>query len=175
MNEEDVINLLRHYRHDLLNHLQVVQGYLSMQKPEKAKNKMNALMEFLDEERKLVNLNAPAFALYILQFNTYYENVRLSYTIHTNQRDLQKADNLLVRQCEQIMMHVSEITDKMNLYTIHLQLGDKPDHSGMNVDIFIEGTFATEFKLNGKESMDMPVQVSHCENGIECNFEVPCK
>ncbi|QKY69573.1 Spo0B domain-containing protein [Lentibacillus sp. CBA3610] len=65
MEEKEVIQLLRHYRHDLMNHLQIVQGYLSMGKMEKAQKKLTNYMQLLQEEGKLVNMHAPAFVFYI--------------------------------------------------------------------------------------------------------------
>src|SRR5699024_2465964 len=40
MEEKDVVGLLQNQRHDMLNHLQIIQGYLSMGNTEKVKDKM---------------------------------------------------------------------------------------------------------------------------------------
>ena len=40
MDEELAIQIIQRYRHDVLNHLQLVSGYLTIQKPEKAEEKV---------------------------------------------------------------------------------------------------------------------------------------
>ncbi|GAA0601561.1 hypothetical protein GCM10009001_17940 [Virgibacillus siamensis] len=174
MHEEDVVNILRHYRHDLMNHLQIVQGYLSMDKPEKAKSKMEKLMKLLEEEHKLVNLNLPKFALCLLQFNTNYQNFRLEYQIHTNRQDLRLLDNILVEQCQQVMAKAVDAADEMELYTVNLQLSElnKQGQSGVEVNFSFQGNFKKEIQIKGTETMDLTM--SRTDEGVVCTFQIPC-
>ncbi|SFD57927.1 stage 0 sporulation protein B (sporulation initiation phosphotransferase) [Lentibacillus persicus] len=124
MEEEKVIELIRHYRHNLMNHLQIIHGYASMGKTDKVQQKINNYIAYLEEERKLVNLNAPAFALYFLQFDSLHSNFRLTYHIETEHKDLQPIDKLLVKRCKQLMENVVRLTDKLEIYELTVRLYD---------------------------------------------------
>lgn len=174
MREEDVLHILRHYRHDLVNHLQIVQGYLSMDKPDKARSKIESFMDLMEGERKLVNLEAPKFALYLIQFDTIYQNFRLSYTIHTIRTDLYQLDDILKEQCRYVMGQITEAADKMELYMVHLQLNDMKDQSGVEVKLSIQGDFISEFKIKSEENMDLPANVRQTDDGIVCSIQIPC-
>lgn len=70
MSEEmDTINLLRHYRHDWLNRLQLISGYIDIGDEAKAKEIMNDTINAAENESKLSNLGIPGFAADVLTFN----------------------------------------------------------------------------------------------------------
>ncbi|WP_174613929.1 Spo0B domain-containing protein [Virgibacillus ihumii] len=176
MLEEDVIQILRHNRHDLMNHLQIVQGYLSMDKPEKARSKLETFMKLMEEERKLVNLNIPKFALCLIQFNTNYQNFRLSYHIHTARQDLRSLDDMLVEQCRYLMGQIADAADEMELYMVNLQLNelDEVGKSGVEVKLAVQGNFTSEIKIKRKDSVDLSPMVSQSDEGIICSIQIPC-
>lgn len=95
MEAKDVIQLLRLQRHDLMNDLQIVHGYLSMGKTDKVKLKVNEIIQEFQKERLLMNLNCPNFALWLIQVNWFHNNIRFTYDIHTITRDLSKYDSVL--------------------------------------------------------------------------------
>jgi hypothetical protein len=67
MEAELIINLLSRIRHDYGNHLQVIMGYIDLGRPEKARRYVNAVVEQLDEERRLFEELPPEAALYFYQ------------------------------------------------------------------------------------------------------------
>ncbi|WP_206207822.1 Spo0B domain-containing protein [Virgibacillus profundi] len=138
MVEKDVVQALQHYRHDLMNDLQIVQGYLSMGKADKAEAKVKEWMEYFNEERKLMSLKAPSFILWVIQFNSRYENFRLSYTIHTENKDLQKIDEKLVEQCNHIMEDFINTSNDQELYNLKLKLSLTENPSKINVRICLD-------------------------------------
>ena len=78
MDEELAIQIIQRYRHDVLNHLQLVSGYLTIQKPEKAEEKVNEWIQMIEDERKLTNLDTPKFTLWIFQYSDLYKNFSLT-------------------------------------------------------------------------------------------------
>ncbi|RYG74815.1 hypothetical protein EU245_01130 [Lentibacillus lipolyticus] len=175
MKETDVIQLLRHYRHDLLNQLQIVDGYLSMEKKEKARTKLADYMQHLQEEGKLINLNAPSFTLYILQLNTLYPNFRSAYSIHTKVRDLQHLDQLLVEYCQKIMHITGDIADPVKLYHITVYIQDK-DEDMLQLELRINGTFPdSQALLDRINHAGEMVMAFECRNDIVCTIDIPCK
>lgn len=121
MKESEVIQLVQQYRHDILNQLQLVQGYLSMNKPNKVGEKLADLFSSLNEERKLTSLEAPKFALWLLQFNHSYNNFRITYQIDMESSlSLENQDDKLFRYCKDIMEVLKEHCDPSELYDLHL-------------------------------------------------------
>ncbi|TMN21072.1 Spo0B domain-containing protein [Lentibacillus cibarius] len=173
MEERDVIQLLRHYRHDLLNQLQIIDGYLSMGKGEKARIKLADYVGHLQKESKLMNLNAPLFALYVLQLDTLHPNFRSSYYIHSENMDLHQVDQLLVEYFQKIMAITENMIDVMELYELKLHIYDK--NSGIvQLELIIDGRFpdlSTLVETMGK--VNEMITVSEHGDGITCAVCIP--
>ncbi len=175
MEERDVIQLLRHYRHDLLNQLQIVDGYLSMEKPTKHVQNCWTIRSIYRKKAKLVNLNAPSFALYVLQLDTLYPNFRSAYSIHTHDRDLQHVDSLLVEYCKKVMAITDHMTDTMELYDIHLHVHDRSADM-IQLELRMNGKFPDLPALNEKiNNAGKMVTVLEHGNDIVCTIDIPCK
>ncbi|MDC3415660.1 Spo0B domain-containing protein [Aquibacillus salsiterrae] len=114
--EEEMIDLLRHYRHDWLNDVQLLLGYASMGKMEKVEAKLKEKMVEANKERMLESLAIVKTALWIIQFNWKYDNFRMDYQIETN-HNLSKYDDILHQNLVLFMDTLERFTDKMELYT----------------------------------------------------------
>lgn len=51
MDEKETVRIIQKYRHDLMNRLQIVSGYLTMGKADKAKMNLDNVLEYYEEER----------------------------------------------------------------------------------------------------------------------------
>ncbi|MBP1947665.1 Spo0B domain-containing protein [Virgibacillus litoralis] len=175
MEEKDVIKVLRHYRHDLLNHLQIIQGYLSMGKTDKVESKVKEYLQLLDEERKLVNLNAPLFALSLIQFDSLHSNFRLTYHIHTNKKDLQYLDEVMESSLNQLMSQIKNTSDETELYEMHLQMYEVSSSSMIELKLTVNGNLPSIEKLmKNIESMGQGIEVHQEPDGFVCTIEIPC-
>ncbi|MFB4166601.1 Spo0B domain-containing protein [Virgibacillus sp. JSM 102003] len=175
MEEKDVIKVLRRNRHDLLNHLQIIQGYLSMGKTDKVQSKITEYLQLLDEERKLVNLNAPLFALSLIQFDSLHTNFRLTYHIHTDNNDLQHLDEVLESSTNQLMSQIKYMSDKTELYEVHLQMYEESSSSMIELKLTVNGNLPSIEKLmKNIESMGQKVEVHQEPYGIVCTISIPC-
>ena len=85
-----------------MNNLQVVQGYLSMDKIDIAKNKLAECVDYYHEERKLMNINAPYFILWVIQFNHCHDNIQLTYHVGDGTLDL----------CSICLLYTSDAADE---------------------------------------------------------------
>ncbi|SFA69022.1 stage 0 sporulation protein B (sporulation initiation phosphotransferase) [Lentibacillus halodurans] len=175
MEEKDVIQLLRHYRHDLMNHLQIVQGYLSMGKTDKVQKKVKNYLQQLQEESKLVNLNAPFFALYLLQFGSLHMNFRLTYHIHTENKNLQSVDQLLTDYCKQVMEKIKNATDETELYELDVRLSDVSPVM-IELEFTVNGHFpdVSSFRQN-MEDNDQEIAIFRQKNELKCIARVTYK
>lgn len=141
MEEKEVVQVIQHYRHELMNQLQVIHGYVSMNKLDQVKDKMATCMKYYEEERKLLNLSTPQFILWVLAFNQLYKNSRLTYNLVLNDDKLFGQDVVLVSNCQYIMESLVEITDEMELYNVHFQLEKCPELSDITCTFKINGVF----------------------------------
>lgn len=107
-----------------MNDLQVIQGYISMQSTDKALQKVNDCIASFQNNRELLFIEAPLFAIWIVQFNMLHSNIRLSYNIHSN-KILQSIDEKLVQSCQHITNSIVKYGDNGELYGIKLYLTDK--------------------------------------------------
>lgn len=137
MQEKEVLDILQNYRHDLMNDLQVVHGYLSMAKAESAKNKLNECLSNYNEERKLLSLGAAKFALWVIQFNKMYDHLHLNYQIHIENKQLHMADEQLITQCTAIIEKINSLYRSKDRLEINLQLEACQDPAQIEVTIMV--------------------------------------
>lgn len=124
MKEEDVVKILRHYRHDCFNDIQVVMGYAQMGKLDKVQNKLTEIAERMAKEQKLQNIPLPETVVAILQSKFYYNQFQLQTSvIIQDNASIQQDDQKLAKQIEQIFTFFSEHAMNLVLYhgTIKIQ------------------------------------------------------
>lgn len=166
MEEKTIVKIIQQTQHDLMNNLQVIQGYLSMDKIDVVKTKLADCIDYYHEERKLININAPHFILWIIQFNHSHDNIELSYRINTENVDLSCVDMELVERCKQIISIISHLGMKKELYSVHLQLTHE-SQSSVRAIMIIDGHFDQEkWMLNLQELEGTYVKKS--KHGIIC-------
>ena len=83
---EEAIKLLRCHRHDFLNHLQVILGYLHFNKTQEIKNYIKDLNENLNEIRKISGLEMPQLSMILLTKKEEANNkgIKLNYSLDVN-------------------------------------------------------------------------------------------
>ncbi|GEM_PF-5688263 len=142
MKTEDVVNLIQHYRHDILNQLQVVQGYVKIGNLKKVDDSMSQLLEYFYQERKLLNLNMPNVLLWFLQFRERYENFRLTYDIDIENKEMKTADHFIIERLEKIMEDVQKCCKDDMLYQVEIEFKDNLDACEISVyvDTYSRGT-----------------------------------
>ncbi|GAA0355034.1 Spo0B domain-containing protein [Bacillus horti] len=67
--KKDLLEYLRHYRHDWMNHMQLMKAYLSMDKIQDAQRYMDQIISSAQNEAKLCELDDPELAFYLLTYN----------------------------------------------------------------------------------------------------------
>ncbi|WP_067727287.1 Spo0B domain-containing protein [Oceanobacillus damuensis] len=173
----EIVQMLQHYRHDLMNRLQIVQGYLSMGKAEKAEEKLNEALHYYNEERKLMSLNVPEFMLWILKFNSNFNNFRLNYTIQAVNKNMHLSDSILLGNCIDIMDSCTEELDSQVLYEIDLEIREVSNMPFMDVVFFIKGEVNPISKLENikKRFVNTEIDIEKSLDGLVFSFSVPCQ
>lgn len=166
MQEKTMLQILQKTQHDLMNNLQVIQGYLSMDKIDMVKTKLADYIDYYYEERKLIHINAPHFILWVMQFN--HANIELSYRINFENKDLSKVDLQLLQHCKEIVNIIINLGQKRELYNMDLRLNDD-SQSNITVTITIDGPFKQKNLIQAFEAIGC-TSVRRFENEIICEF-----
>lgn len=172
MEQKEVMNLLRHYRHDLMNDLQIVHAYSSMGKLEKVKEKLTTYLAHFDEERKLMNLNAPNFTLWLIPFNSIHPNFRFTYAICDENIDIFEIDEKITESCKICVKHLQQYTCENELYEGELVFEYLPQKQVIQVVLTLNGVFLSE--LNDGLSIENEY-ITHKidDNHISCRITIP--
>lgn len=136
MKPADVVNIIQHYRHDILNQLQVIQGYIKLDDYKKVNATMSQLLEYFYQERKLLNLNMPHVLLWFLQFNIKYENIKLTYDIDIENKNMQTADLFITDRLERILEDIQRHGRDDKLYQVEVEFKDNID--GCEICVYVD-------------------------------------
>lgn len=67
MQDEKVVGIIRRMRHDFGNHLQVILGYLELERPREVKDYIHSLIDEMQAERAIFEHLPEQVALYLYQ------------------------------------------------------------------------------------------------------------
>jgi stage 0 sporulation protein B (sporulation initiation phosphotransferase) len=82
--KEEFVHYLKHYRHDWLNHIQVIKGYLSLGKIDDAQRVLDQVVMESHDEAKVSQLGDPDLAFFLLTYNWRQDKVTLGVEIEEN-------------------------------------------------------------------------------------------
>ena len=163
MEAEDVMNLIQHYRHDLMNQLQVVQGYVKLGNLEKVDASMTELLDYFYQERKLLGLNAPNVLLWFMQFRLKYENFILTYDIDIENKNLCKSDLFIEQKLQQIMRDANENCSNEALHRVEIEFKDSIDTCEVAVYVVDESKELQSIenkRINQSEIEDIDINIA---------------
>lgn len=173
MNVEEIVELLQYRRHDLVNDMQVIQGYVSMNMLEQAQEKVDQLLEKTEQERKLYMLQAPSFIICVEKFRLQQEIFDLTYDIRNivnlNIHDewLTKISNILVK----------EITTDFNhehIHALHIDIGSEDEQHGY-VKITVDSIHPRLYDKIDEQLMELTypqLVVTYLNNKVTCMIQI---
>ncbi|WP_260405350.1 Spo0B domain-containing protein [Paenibacillus sp. 598K] len=71
------LRILNHHRHDWMNELQVLYGYIRLQKPDKTVQCVERIRDRMMMESRIAKLNEPGLVLYLQSFRTVSKALQL--------------------------------------------------------------------------------------------------
>ena len=160
--------MLQNKRHDLMNQLQIVQGYLSMGKVDVVADKMTDIIAEYEQERLLMNTKATHFILWTLQFNTKHDHIRLSYKIHTNNSDLMVLDTKLVHAGNIVTNMIHEQGEDSELYHVIMELA--VHQNTVHIIFTIHGYFKNWCR--SKHMLEAFEEVEQLKDGLRCMMRI---
>lgn len=173
MKEKDLLKVLQFYRHDIMNHLQVIHGYLNIGQQEKVTTKINDIMHHFKREKKLMDTNAPHFILWMLQVNHLEENIRVNYNFQYEKANLMTIDETLTEQSKQIINCIRLSGDPFELYKTTFNFSkDEYNPSIIRVTIHISGQIDKESISShlSPTQINNPMRMDLTENGLTVNL-----
>jgi stage 0 sporulation protein B (sporulation initiation phosphotransferase) len=78
---QSAIRTLSHHRHDWMNDLQILYGYLRLKKPDKAVEIVDRIRERMENDSKISALGSAELSIYLLSFRTLCDHVRLDFKV----------------------------------------------------------------------------------------------
>lgn len=93
--EWDIVEVLRHSRHDWLNRLQLIKGNLDLNRIDRAKAVIDEIIIEAQHESKLSNLKMPLFASLLLKSNWENPSFKLEYEVLQDTESFQMDEELL--------------------------------------------------------------------------------
>lgn len=84
-----ILQVLNQQRHDWLNHVQVLLGYLKMGRPEQGELYLKRVCELACQESMIARINLPSLSVFFLTFNAIHRDLLLEVELE-NQPDLSK-------------------------------------------------------------------------------------
>jgi stage 0 sporulation protein B (sporulation initiation phosphotransferase) len=93
--EWDIVEVLRHSRHDWLNRLQIIKGNLDLNRIDRAKAVIDEIVIEAQHETRLTNLHIPLFASLVLKSNWENPFFKLEYEILLDSESV-KIDDLVL-------------------------------------------------------------------------------
>ncbi len=79
--QESTIRTLSHHRHDWLNELQILYGYLRLNKLDKAFDVVDRIRTRMDQDSRISQLGYPQLSSYLLSFRTICDTLRLEVEV----------------------------------------------------------------------------------------------
>jgi len=102
LKERDVVEMLRHYRHDWLNDLQLILGYAQLGKLDKVEQKITDIMERSEQERGFDQLHIPKSTIWLYQLNWRSESFYLHFQSLVDEYPIIIDDEALLAHIQEI-------------------------------------------------------------------------
>lgn len=105
----DILQVLRHSRHDWLNFVQLIKGNLALKKYDRIEEIIQEIIEQTQHESKLSNLQLPKFASELLLFNwKNRHNFQIEFEVVGITQNLSHFEESLIKWFEEFTFVLSE-------------------------------------------------------------------
>lgn len=173
MEKEEIVQLLQYRRHDLVNDIQVIHGYASMQMFDKVQEKLADFLHATEHERKLHMIKAAHFILWIEMFRMKHKNFKLTYEI-AEFVDIRAHDEWLTNICEKLMKEMNQHVTNENIHDVHIYLYNNVDEQAfIQIRVNQVDDYLCERLLSiVKQLKDSVFTFSDAENRLTCDFQI---
>lgn len=160
MEKWDVVELLRYARHDTLNQIQLLKGYLALGRTEKVKEILDQWIRDAEKETSISNLNCPRLASLFLTYKWQGYTAELDYMVEGKGKFTPRQDELLSAWFEQFFELLERDTsnETVSVLKVKIMMEQKPviQITGQGDTVHIEALrqfFAKREKLEITEQL----------------------
>ncbi|KSU63854.1 hypothetical protein AS034_06310 [[Bacillus] enclensis] len=153
----DILDALRHARHDWMNDLQLIKGNLELNRIERAKQVIDTMVITAQNESKLSNLKLPLLAEWILTYNWSTHLVKLEFEVGAAGYAGTLDDQKLVLICKELMelLESGVKPSAENQLSLIINLSEEHprfifDFTGILEETDVLEEWIEKFKLSGK-------------------------
>lgn len=155
-----VIQTLSHHRHDWMNEMQVLYGYLRLNKPDKAIAVVDRIRTRMEHDSRLSHIGNPKLSIYLLSFRTMCDAMRLDVEVQDGLQlggSAYEADRLaqaVIGMINVIRVRATSGSGYDNVLKLYMSRSAE----GLRIDLVYTGDLAAA------ESVD--AELAQCLNGI---------
>ncbi|MDP4086984.1 MAG: sporulation initiation phosphotransferase B [Bacillota bacterium] len=143
--EWDIVEVLRHSRHDWLNRLQLIKGNLELGRVEKVKDIIDQIIIESQQESKLSNLHMPMFASLLLKSNWENRLFYLEYEVLEESDCLAIDDTLLSSWTSDFFSYLNSAIEPFQEH--HLSITIDPQKEGARFFFDFSGIIKKEERI----------------------------
>ncbi|MCO7175591.1 Spo0B domain-containing protein [Sporolactobacillus kofuensis] len=122
-NPKDEVDLLCSARHDFLNDLQLIKGYLFLKKPDKAEEIIGRVTQKLNQQSRLSHLHLPNCSVYLMQYGWSSSHAfRLTYEVLGHEDNLAQYDDDLTEMFQQLFAFLEESSSPVGNNSVRIVL-----------------------------------------------------
>lgn len=167
--EWDIVEVLRHSRHDWLNRLQLIKGNLDLNRIDRAKEYINEIVIEAQHESRLSNLRLPKFASLLLKLNWERHLFLLEYEVINDLEAVEINDNILSNWTKSFFICLDHAIEAFQ--ENHLSITIQPQSDGVRFffdfsGIIIKKELIEQF-LNSSEIQCVVKEFSENELSLE--------
>lgn len=172
--EWDIVEVLRHSRHDWLNRLQLIKGNLDLNRIDRAKAYINEIVIEAQHEAKLSNFHLPIFASLLLKSNWENHLFQLEYEVLNDLEAVEINDNILSNWTKSFFICLDKAIEAFQ--ENHLSITIQPQSDGVRFffdfsGIIVKKELIEQF-LNFSEIEVTVKEFSENELGLEVFMSV---
>jgi stage 0 sporulation protein B (sporulation initiation phosphotransferase) len=118
----NMIKILRHVRHDMLNDIQLLKGYMSLNQLDKVNDLMDKITIEARAEGRLFNLKLEAFAEMLLTYNWEKHPIVLEYEVVEEPRNLSTYDEPITNWTKSLLAMLEANINPMYEHNITISI-----------------------------------------------------
>ncbi|MBU8916609.1 sporulation initiation phosphotransferase B [Bacillus sp. FJAT-29953] len=144
--EWDIIEVLRHSRHDWLNKLQLIKGNLDLNRIDRVKEVITEIVVEAQHETKLSNLGLPQFASLLFTANWESHSFQLEYEVFEDSEYIKINDFKLTEWTKSLFTGLNQAIEAFQ--ENHLSITIEPQSDGIRFFFDFRGI------INNKELIE---------------------
>jgi stage 0 sporulation protein B (sporulation initiation phosphotransferase) len=154
VNQKQMIELISHYRHDWMNDIQLLFGYVKLKKYDRLDDCMDKIRNKVLQESNITKLGIPSLIAFFVSFRLYYNALALELEMEEDINlvslpiDTEKVSHLVQMTVKLLNSHAVPAFEEPNVLSIQFDLEDE----ALLFDLIYQGGYdEAELRLGMKQ------------------------